>query len=119
MALLDDVKQALRISNTAMDIEVIDLIESAKAELANTGIDITKTVTVTEDQTPEPIEAVPKPEQVLVEVETMDYLIKRAITLYCKANFGYENSEAERFAKSYEMLKIHLSLSSDYQVVVE
>lgn len=113
MALLDDVKQALRISNTAMDIEVIDLIESAKAELANTGIDITKTVTVTEDQTPEPTE------QVLVEVETMDYLIKRAITLYCKANFGYENSEAERFAKSYEMLKIHLSLSSDYQVVVE
>jgi hypothetical protein len=113
MALLDDVKQALRINNTAMDIEVIDLIESAKAELANTGIDITKTVTVTEDQTPEPTE------QVLVEVETMDYLIKRAITLYCKANFGYENSEAERFAKSYEMLKIHLSLSSDYQVVVE
>lgn len=96
MALLDDVKQALRLSNTAMDDEVLDLIESAKAELKNIGINIAK----------------------VVDME-MDPLIKRAITLYCKANFGYDNSDAERFAECYKMLKIHLALSADYQVVID
>ncbi len=97
MALLDDVKQALRINNKFMDMEVIDLIESAKAEMSNTGIDIDK----------------------VTEAKEMDPLIKRAIILYCKAHFGYENPEAERFAESYLMLKVHLALSADYQVVVE
>lgn len=97
MALLDDVKKSLRISasNTAMDTEVSDLIDSAKTELKNTGINIDKAVDL-----------------------QMDPLIKRAITLYCKANFGYDNPDAQRFAQSYEMLKTHLALSTDYQVVV-
>lgn len=119
MALLDDIKKTLRISNNVLDDEVLDLIESAKAELINIGVDIEKTVTVTEDQTPEPTEEVPNPEPMLVDVEVMDPLIKRAIILYCKAHFGYENPEAERFAESYLMLKVHLALSADYQVVVE
>ncbi len=118
MALLDDVKFALRLNSAVMDTEVLDLIESAKAELANAGIDITKVITVEEDHTPEPTEAEPNPDPVLVDVEYMDPLLKRAITLYCKAHFGYDNADAERFAQSYEMLKIHLSLSSDYQMAV-
>ncbi|WP_313413143.1 phage head-tail connector protein [Sedimentibacter sp.] len=119
MALLDDIKKALRISNTVMDTEVSDLIDSAKAELKNVNVNIDKTVIVTEDQTPEPTEEVPNPEPMLVDVKVMDPLIKRAITLYCKANFGYDNPDAERFAESYKMLKIHLALSSDYQVVTK
>lgn len=118
MVLLDDVKLALRISNTAMDTEVLDLIESAKADLADVGIDITKVITVEEDQTPEPTEEIPEPEQVLVDVGYIDPLLKRAITLYCKANFGYDNPDAERFAESYHMLKIHLALSSEYTEVI-
>lgn len=118
MALLDDVKQALRINNTAMDTEVLDLIESAKFEMKNLNINIEKTITIIENQTPEPTEEVPNPEPILIEVEAMDPLIKRAIILYCKAHYGYENAEAERFAKSYEMLIIHLSLSTDYQMAV-
>lgn len=118
MALLDDVKQALRINNTAMDTEVLDLIESAKFEMKNLNINIEKTITIIENQTPEPTEEVPNPEPILIEVEAIDPLIKRAIILYCKAHYGYENAEAERFAKSYEMLIIHLSLSTDYQMAV-
>ena len=118
MALLDDMKLALRISNNVMDIEVNDLIESAKADLADVGIDITKVITVEEDHTPEPTEAEPNPDPVLVDVEYMDPLLKRAITLYCKGHFGYDNPDAERFVASYEKLRDHLSLSSDYQAVV-
>lgn len=97
MALLDDMKQALRINNTEMDIEVLDLIETAKSEMSNINININK----------------------VTDTGEMDPLIKRAITLYCKANFGYDNSDAERFAECYKMLKIHLALSADYQVVID
>jgi uncharacterized phage protein (predicted DNA packaging) len=94
MALLDEIKSILRISNTAMDLEVLDLIESAKTEMNNININLDK----------------------VNDAGDMDPLIKRAITLYCKANFGYDNPEATRFLQSYEMLKIHMALSADYQI---
>ena len=114
MVLLDDVKRELRISSTAFDGEVLDLIESAKMDLIQSGINVTKTTTVEVDQTPKPTEEVPEPEQVLVDVEVMDALIKRAIIFYCKANFGYDNPDAQRFYDSYRMLETHLALSGDY-----
>ncbi|PHV69827.1 DNA-packaging protein [Sporanaerobium hydrogeniformans] len=70
-----------------LDEEIQDLIDSAKADLKLSGV-------INQDET--------------------DPLIIRAITCYCKANFGYENKEAERFDKSYEMLKQHLSLCEEY-----
>lgn len=117
--MLEDIKMALRIKNTAMDLEVLDLIDAAKMDMKILDINIEKTITVIEDQTPEPTEEAPNPEPILVEVEVMDPLIKRAITLYCKGHFGYDNPDAEKFIASYEKLRDHLSLSSDYQVVVE
>lgn len=99
MALLEEIKPILRISNTSMDLEVQDLIESAKMDLKISGINIDKTV-------------------VINEVEEIDPLIKRAIVLYCKGHFGYDNPDAGRFIESYEKLRDHLSLSTDYQVVV-
>jgi len=92
MALLDDVKQALRVSGAALDTEIQDLIDAAKADLRLTGV---------------------HPDRI---VDT-DPLIKRAITVYCKAHFGYDNPEAERFQQSYDMLKAHLTLSQEYTVV--
>lgn len=47
------------------------------------------------------------------KLEETDALIIRAITLYCKAEFGYSD-KSEQFWKSYECLKMHLSLSSEY-----
>ena len=89
MALLDDVKKALRISNAEYNTEVQDLIDAAKLDLEITGIY--------------------KP----LIIDT-DALIKRAITLYCKAHFGYNNPDADRLLQVYNSLKTHLSLSGDY-----
>ena len=93
MAILDDVKVALRIAatNTAFDGEVNDLISAATDDLALAGI-------ISNDNT--------------------DPLIKRAIITYCKAHYGYDNPDAERFLQSYLMLKMHLTLSTEYTEAV-
>lgn len=96
MPILEDVKKALRITNNAFDDEVTDLIEASESDLRLAGIFF-------EDETPE---------------EEYHPLIKRAIVVYAKAHFGYENIEAERFEKSYIMLKQHLSLAGDFNVPV-
>ncbi len=91
MALLDDVKQALRVSSAALNQEIEDLIASAKEDLQISNVDAE---TLTDE----------------------DPLIKRAIITYCKANFGYNNPDADRFMAAYESLKSHLSLSADHVV---
>ena len=87
MALIDDIKISLRITNTAYNTEITDLINACKDDLTLSGV---KTTDDTDD------------------------LIKRCINLYVKANFGWDNPDAERLMKSYDMLKSHLALSADY-----
>ena len=118
MALKDDIKTALRISNSAYDTEIDDLIDAAKTDLLLSGVNANKTVieTVIETVTPEPTEDNPEPEP--IEVEVMDPLIKRAITIYVNAHFGWNNPDAERLQQSYDMLKCHLALSQEYTVEV-
>lgn len=93
MALIDDVKTALRISSgtTAFDVEVDDLMDAAVADLKLSGVDPNK----------------------MAEVN-IDPLIKRAIVIYAKAHFGYGNPDADRLLQSYDMLKAHLTLSKEY-----
>jgi hypothetical protein len=88
MASIDVVKQALRISpeQTAFNNEINELILSAKADLGISGI--------LDDN-----------------IVTADPLIRRAIITYCKANFGWDNPDADRLQKAYDMLKIHMALS--------
>ena len=91
--LLDDVKTALRFSGTSLDIEIQDLIEAAKADLQLSGVHPSKIIDT-------------------------DPLIKRAVIVYCKAHFGYEEpAQAELFMKSYNALKSHLALSQEYTEV--
>ncbi|MFD1442794.1 head-tail connector protein [Thermoactinomyces vulgaris] len=87
MALIDDVRMELRITSTDFDSEIQGLINSALADLKISGV-------------ADPLET--------------DPLIKRAITIYCKAHFGYDNPEADRFLRAYDSLKMHLSLSAEY-----
>lgn len=88
--MLQDVKDALRVSGNDLDTEILDLIDAAKADLILSGVHKDK-------------------------VKDNDPLIKRAIIVYCKAHFGYEDPKlAERFEQSYESLKAHLALSVDY-----
>ena len=89
-SLVYSIRQYLRINHTRFDAEITDLIEAAKADLLLGGIIASK-----------------------VENES-DALIKRAITCYVKAEFGLDNADADKYRNSYEMLKRHLQLSSEY-----
>ena len=91
MAFIDDLKLHLRITTNALDVEVQDLMDAAELDLALSGVDPVKIVDT-------------------------DPLIRRAITVYCKAHFGYDNPDHERLLKAYEMLKMHLTLAGDYRV---
>lgn len=90
--MLDKVKLSLRITSNYFDNEITDLIESARQDLVLSGVS----------------------SKLAKEQHNIDPLIERAIILYCKANFGYDNSDADRLNHSYEMLKQHLSMAGDY-----
>ena len=84
--MLEKVKLALRITTNAFDSELNDLISAAYADLGIAG------VVNTESETP---------------------LIIRAVTTYCRCNFG-QPDEYDRLKASYDEQKAQLSMSSDY-----
>lgn len=92
MTIIDEVKAANRIRTDDAGIigELNGLIAAAKKDLKTSGIK-------------NPAEN--------------DPLIKRAIILYTKAHFGFDNDDAERFEASYESLKQHLSSCTEYTEV--
>jgi uncharacterized phage protein (predicted DNA packaging) len=90
MAMLDDVKIALRVSHTALNSEITDLIAAARQDLILSGILPAKANSDT------------------------DALIKRVVITYVKAHFGYDNPDHERFLNAYHQLKLHLTLAGDY-----
>lgn len=85
--ILDEVKTALRLTSDAFDeSELLPLIESCKLDLSISGVKI-----ISED----------------------DALIRQAIKLYCKANFG-NNEDSVKFQAAYDKLKDSLALCGDY-----
>ena len=84
--LLDEVKLSLRIKTDAFNEEISSLIEAAKKDLYNAGI--------------EPTESNP--------------LIKVAIKTYCKINFG-QNEKAPDLQKAYNSLVIKLQVAEGYK----
>ena len=91
--MLDKVKLALRLSGTALDGEVSDLINAAIADLRLVGINI--------------------PAEAGSSSKTGDPLLDRAVVLYAKAEFGFID-DAERYRNAYDYLKCALSLTADY-----
>lgn len=91
--LLEKIKTSLRVSAKSEKIteEIADLIEAGKQDLKLAGVN---------------------------KISENDFLIIRALTLYCKANFG-NNNKAEAYQKSYDMLKMSLTLAGDYKNVSE
>lgn len=87
--MLEKVKLALRIKSNILDLEIEDLIEACKIDLSISGVK---------------------------KIEESDPIINRAIILYCKANFGLENKNSDKYQKSYDLLKQSLSLCGDYNV---
>jgi hypothetical protein len=87
MAILADIKTNLRISGSANDTEIQALIDACKLDLSEAGV---------------------------LTVSDTDKLTAMAIQLYCKAHFGYDNPESERFMERYISLRNHLGLCLDY-----
>lgn len=93
MALLDDVKVACRVTSTAFNGELTDLISSALADMGITDIKA----------------------DLLVETATPEPLIKQAVITYCKMNFGFQRDDYyERLKASYDEQKAQLLMSSVY-----
>ena len=89
--MLQRVKRSLRITSPAFDTEIQDLINAALADLGISGVD---------------------------NSDEMDPLIIQAVITYCKANFGLENADSEKYAESYKSQKITLALSGVYNGVL-
>lgn len=87
--LLEKIKLTLRIDDNTLDADIQDTIEAAKLDLRLRGVSENK---ITEE----------------------DALIIRAIKTYCKAEYSSDDKEADRYTKSYEMLRDHLTMSIDY-----
>lgn len=83
MALLDDIRLAVRVSSTATDDEINMWIAAAEADMLRVGI-----------------------RKELVEVESGEpsALVKAAITCYVKANYGYDVDERAQFGNSYRQI---------------
>lgn len=88
------VKKALRLTSDAFDDEIEELIAEVKVQLKTAGILESKIVDT-------------------------DPMIARAIKLYCKANFGLDNPDSEKYQMSFNSLEAHLANSSDYNTSVE
>lgn len=88
--MLEKVKLSLRIKHFKLDDEINDLIEACKIDLSMAGVR---------------------------KIDETDPIIVRAVIIYCKANFGLDNSDSEKYQRSYDLLKQSLTLCGDYNVV--
>ena len=84
--MLDLVKKSLRITSTAFDDELNNLILSAQLDLGIAGV---------------------------VVPETLDAIVKTAICTYCKLHFGRPD-DFDRLQKSYDEQKAQLSMATGY-----
>ncbi len=84
--MLDKVKLALRITTTAFDSEIKDLIDAALDDLGLAGVS---------------------------NKDTTDHLIIRAVITYCKANFG-DPDEYDRLKRAYDEQKAQLQMATGY-----
>lgn len=84
--MLDKVKMALRISTTAYDAELTDLINAAELDLGIAGVIL--------------------PDQ-------LDALVSKAIITYCKMSFGIPE-DYDRLKRSYDEQKAQLGTATGY-----
>ena len=87
--MLEKVKLALRIKSNKTDGDILDLIEACKLDLTTAGVK---------------------------KINENDALIIQAVKLYCKANYGLDNKDSEKYLKAYQSLKDSLALCGDYNV---
>lgn len=86
MALLDDVKVALRVRSDSTDSEIQALINAAVTDMERVGVG----------------------ESLMLNEPNLNPIVKSAIILFCKARYGYDNDEASRFEEAYRQTVIDL-----------
>lgn len=86
MVQLEKIKMALRITTSAFDDELTDLMNAACADLGIAGV---------------------------VLPESLDAICTRAVITYCKLHFG-EPDDYERLKASYDEQKAQLSMATGY-----
>lgn len=91
MTVLESVKLALRITTTAFDSELSDLIDAAELDLGVAGV---------------------------TNVDTTDPLVLRAVITYCKCNFG-QPDDYDRLKRSYDEQKAQLATCTGYTTWTE
>lgn len=84
--MLEKVKMALRITTTAYDAELTDLIESAKLDMSIAGVVLSPTI---------------------------DALVTKAVITYCKMSFGIPE-DYDRLKASYDEQKAQLATATGY-----
>lgn len=92
--MLTKIKLALRIDSSDLDMDIQETIDAAKADLELSGV-------------------------IKEKITEKDSLILRAVKIYCKAEYSTDDKEADRYSKSYGMLKNHLCLSKEYTEEVQ
>ncbi len=91
-------KTRLRIVNTAYDDEITDLVAAAEIALVEAGIvtdKLTKTASIYDDE-----------------------LVKVAVITWVKWHFGWNNPDADRLEKTWDMLLRTMGCAGDYVVEV-
>ena len=84
--MIEKIRKELRINNQEFDEEITDLIMACKTDLKISGVSSSR-------------------------ISDSDPLIIQAVKTYCKAHFGYDNPDSEKFKESYELLKKHLAIA--------
>ena len=92
---LASVRKYMRLTTTAHDQELKDLINAARADLVLGGV---LEVKATDEDDP---------------------LIKRAVATYVKAEFGLDNEDADKYRASYREQRNGLTLSDKYLKAAE
>lgn len=90
MAILDKVREALRITHKKLDVELEDVIAACKTDLKIAGIN---------------------------NLKDDDPLVQQAIKTYAKAEYEQDVNKANRLTQAYVSLKISMSLCGDYDVI--
>lgn len=98
-SLYDSVRDAVRVSSTMYDSEVYDIIAAAIDDMLTKGV---------------------SPLWMGDDIDALPALVKQAVVVYAKANFGFDmdNDEAKRFLAAYESIVCTL-LNSEHNAVYE
>ena len=88
--MLEKLRKALRITHTQLDDEIEGLVEVAKADMKLSGI---------------------------VKIAEEDPMIYQAIKTYVKAEYEVDIAKSTKYRESYDLLKCHLALCSEYTEV--